>query len=500
MVVRRRRRPSRRPCRCPRPRTASSVSGASVSRRLAASSAAPRSRAPRSRPRRSPEVGVLRVGDVVAGGLARGAAANTTPADIASTTTATREAAEAADQVGQWRNLGWVLPVTNDNGRHRRGVRGTSVLGWPDHGGRTHAPRRRSGPGRPARGSRPAQAGGDAARGGAQRAQPRDREQAGADRLDLPRQLPPARSPTPIDRDQPNDRARRAARRRSGARPAPSPSGPRRPPRWPARGTRRPPAARARASPTGGGPARRRSTRCPAASSRSMSTMAFAIARAVPAFAAAGHEHQEHAGQAAGGPVPAEHRQQRDPDREREPRQRRALGPEVVPAADREHLARDEQRAPARRAARAAARQRGDDHDRPRRPAGVTRPAGIGLSGLPMWSTGASTRSLRPPIANWSAVIDTPEADGGGRCPRPRRARPAPTTAPSRIDGNGWTRRIAPSSIARAAARRRRLRLGRLVERGQRVDGRRPGAVRGRRLDEPRRLGGASIVRRRRAR
>ena len=51
------------------------------------------------------------------------------------------------------------------------------------------------------------------------------------------------------------------------------------------------------------------------------------------------------------------------------------------------------------------------------------------------------------------------------------------------------------------AARRRRLDLGRLVERGQRVHGRRPGAVqRGGRLDDAVGAGGASIVRRRRAR
>ena len=40
--------------------------------------------------------------------------------------------------------LGGCVPVTKGNDRRRRGVRGTSVLGRPDHGGRTHAPRRRS--------------------------------------------------------------------------------------------------------------------------------------------------------------------------------------------------------------------------------------------------------------------------------------------------------------------------------------------------------------------
>ena len=342
------------------------------------------------------------------------------------------------------------------------------------------------GPGRTARSPPDPRLGGRRRRrGGAQRPQPRDREQAGADRLDLPRQLPPARSPTPIDRHQPNDRARQrhAGGQEDGQRPARRRPDDRRgrqrqqrdDPLEPEHQPPRPPA----------GPARGRSTRCPAASSRSMSTMAFAIARAVPAFAAAGTSTRNTAGQAAGGPVPAEHGQQRDPDGEREPRERRALRPEVVPDADREHDRGEPARArPARR--------------REQQPAGAAAPTtiaraasrrtpgppGIGLPGLPMWSTGASTRSLSAPIANWRSVIDTPERARPWRRPRPRparRGRRRPRRGSTGTGGPGAARprasterASAPAATAvrslRARRREQRRRCGPAAPRSSDVD------------------------------
>ena len=84
------------------------VSGASVSGASLSSSSVP-------------EVGVSALGTRSAAGWPSGAAANTTPADIASTTTATprpRKRRIRSDNAG---TSGRVLPVTNDNGRHRRG-------------------------------------------------------------------------------------------------------------------------------------------------------------------------------------------------------------------------------------------------------------------------------------------------------------------------------------------------------------------------------------------
>ncbi len=84
-----------------------------------------------------------------------------------------------------------------------------------------------------------------------------------ADRLDLPGELPPARSPAPVDRDEPERSRPPAARTRRGGRPAPSQSGPRGRPRWPAPAPRRPPGARARASRTAADRAQGRPIRCP---------------------------------------------------------------------------------------------------------------------------------------------------------------------------------------------------------------------------------------------
>ena len=76
-----------RPRRCRRPRTGPPCRAPRLVRRLG-SRRRPRSRGPRSRPRRRPRWASSALGTRVGGGLARGAAANTTPADIASTTKA----------------------------------------------------------------------------------------------------------------------------------------------------------------------------------------------------------------------------------------------------------------------------------------------------------------------------------------------------------------------------------------------------------------------------
>src|SRR5262245_48175867 len=76
-----------------------------------------------------------------------------------------------------------------------------------------------------------------------------------------------------------------------------------------------------------------------------------------------------------------------------------------------------------------------------------TTPAGIGLSGFRPASAGASTRSFRAPIANWSAVIERASRSATSGSAPARRAI-APTTRPSRIEGNGWTRRARPAARA----------------------------------------------------
>src|SRR4029078_5859701 len=86
------------------------------------------------------EAGVSALGTRSEAGWPWGAAANTTPADIASTTRATPRARKRRTRSDNGGTSGRVLPVMNDNDRHRRGVRGTSVLGRPDHGGRANAP------------------------------------------------------------------------------------------------------------------------------------------------------------------------------------------------------------------------------------------------------------------------------------------------------------------------------------------------------------------------
>ena len=135
----------------------------------------------------------------------------------------------------------------------------------------------------------------------------------------------------------------------------------------------RPLAARARSPP--------KST--PAAASRSTSARALAIASAAPASTAAGDEDRERRGSAAGRPEPGEDGQQRDPDRERQPRPGRPLEREVVART----------RSPGRRppgpsvagpdgAARTSPSAAATTTTTTRRRAGETRPAGIGLPRL----------------------------------------------------------------------------------------------------------------------
>ena len=105
-------------------------------------------------------------------------------------------------------------------------------------------------------------------------------------------------------------------------------------------------------------------------------------------------------------------------------------------------------------------------------------------------SAGGVHEVVQPPIANWSAVMDTRGARPAGSPPATSAIRA--TTAPSSSDGNGWTRRTRrrPGDGGRARA----LRSGSST---QRVDGRRarwrdaPGA-RGRRLVRRRRARGSS--------
>src|SRR5580765_3959327 len=77
--------------------------------------------------------------------------------------------------------------------------------------------------------------------------------------------------------------------------------------------------------------------------------------------------------------------------------------------------------------------------------ASETRPAGIGLPGLWPASRGASTTSLVAPIPAWRATIASPRPVATIGVP-PAATANAPAAMPSRIDGNGWTRRATPAS------------------------------------------------------
>src|SRR4029079_14431651 len=75
-----------------------------------------------------------------------------------------------------------------------------------------------------------------------------------------------------------------------------------------------------------------------------------------------------------------------------------------------------------------------------------TAPDGMGFVGRPA-SAGASTMSIRAPMANWSDIIDSPSSAEVARSPPATRAT-AETTRPSRTDGNGWTSRTSPATRA----------------------------------------------------
>ena len=147
-------------------------------------------------------------------------------------------------------------------------------------------------------------------------------------------------------------------------------------------------------------------------------------------------EEREHGRQGAGRTEPAEDRQDRDPDGERQPRPGRSLEAEVVGKADP-----DDRRRPARPSRdpdgidrTSPVPKRDDGHG----PAigGATSPPGIGLPGLCPASRGASTRSFVAPIPNWSVVIATPSRSASAGA-APARIATAPVTMPSRTDGNG---------------------------------------------------------------
>ena len=210
-------------------------------------------------------------------------------------------------------------------------------------------------------------------------------------------------------------------------------------------------------------------------------------------------EHEEHAGQAAGGPVPAEHRAAAGSPRRTGAT--RASCPSPAGRTSRRSRARPRRgpAAPGRRRGEQQPEQRGAHDDRPRRVRTSRGRRGSACRACRSASTGASTRSLSAPIANWRSVIDSPEARRRVRaCParderdqrdddpvEDRRERVDQASAPSRPRRAGGA---APAARPREARRTR-----------QRVHGRGPGRCSGRRLAMPwgRRR---PIVRRRRAR
>ena len=270
---------TRRPRRGSASSDGSSVSGASVS---GPRSRTPRTQAPRRpRPRRSPwGVSALGVGPPEGSGRAG--------------QREDRRPRRSRARRGRWRGRGSggggrssVDP--RDAGRVTKSnepvldVRRTSGHGPPGpRGAHRRTDARVSTPAGPAAGRQA----GRAARGRAQRPQPGDREQARADRLDLPRELPQP-GPPPGRRDEPEHRA--ADRHAGGEEHRHDPA------------RRRPEDGGRRDREQGDHdlePEHERGRRprpraiaidaLPAASSRSTSTMAFAIASAVPALAAAG--------------------------------------------------------------------------------------------------------------------------------------------------------------------------------------------------------------------
>ena len=172
---------------------------------------------------------------------------------------------------------------------------------------------------------------------------------------------------------------------------------------------------------------------------------------------ATGSEDAKDGRQRAGRPEPAEDRQQRDPDRERQPRPGRALGDEVVAVADRQdddrqsqgrRAGRDgEQRAPAwpRRPCTARAIPGGDEAGRDR------------LAGLAARVARRVDEVVERPDRDLQGGHRDAEADGRRRVARRRSARPRRPRAPSRRDGKRvgqpdqatQSRRVGPAGCAR---------------------------------------------------
>ena len=164
--------------------------------------------------------------------------------------------------------------------------------------------------------------------------------------------------------------------------------------------------------------------------SRSRSARAFAIARAAPASTAIGIEGREEVRQGPGRPEPAVDGQDRDPDRERQPRPGRALGHEVVAVADQRARRPRAPRAGRSTQAASPTPSAAPPTTTARATGTLTSPAGIGLPGLRPASSGASWRSLSAPIETWSAVIDTPSWSARPG-PAPATSATAATTSPS---------------------------------------------------------------------
>ena len=272
----------------------------------------------------------------------------------------------------------WVAGCSPENERARGSVRGYVRPGSP-----ASTVRRSNGRAGPTRSTA--------------RREPADRDRRRPDRLACQAALradpgspgrPTGRPPTGDDRDPPASDQRRSGRcaRRRATQP------------------RRPGAAPASsAAPTGqarAGPRRTATDDDPAARSRSTSTRALAIARPAPASDGRRDEDANTAARIARGAEPTEDRQDRDPDRERQPGPGRALSREVVGQADRDDDDRDGRQAQARPGAPAASARPTPTAARGRpggRRSRRVRP-GSACPALRPASCGASTRSFRAPI------------------------------------------------------------------------------------------------------
>ena len=273
--------------------------------------------------------------------------------------------------------------------------------------------------------------------------EPRDPERRDADRLDLPGPLPAARSAGP---------ARRSARV-TGTSAAP-----------PTRttcagrglGRRAPTPPRPRQRSPGSRPRRAHARRGPSGVAIEATPLAAVPLRVRPGVPdrqcrtgrhGRRHEHRERRRQRPGRPVPGVDGQQRDPDRERQPRPGRALEPEVVGEADAAARPSRSRRSPTPTGPTARRRRR--LRPRPRRAASAARRG----------RSGSASRASRSASAGASCeVVHGPDRDlerghrdrraGRRRRPRRRQRARAPNVArPSSSDGNGWVEPDEPGRV-----------------------------------------------------